>query len=549
MVKYILKPILSGALAVLGAASTATAIQHDHGAATEGTHLFSGLGHFHHPVSTRTPEAQRFFDQGFILIYAFNHEEAVRSFQRAADLDPSLAMAYWGIALALGPNINLDVDPDREKAAYDAEQKALALAAKASENEQAYIQALSKRYSTDPKADLKALAVDYKNAMGELSRRFPNDLDAATLFAESAMDLKPWQLWTAEGNPAEGTPEIIAVLESVLKRDSNHIGANHYYIHAVEASPHPERALASADKLTNLVPAAGHLVHMPAHIYMRTGDYEGAARANEVGATADQAYIKGGGQGMYPMMYYSHNLHFLAIARSMQGNYAETIKAAKQLEDNVAPHVKEAPMLESFLSTSLLMKVRFHKWTEVLREPEPDAALPITTAFWHFARGMGHSAESDITGAESELAAFKSCETKLQPDATFGLNPAKSVTAIAEHVLAARIAQRKGGRSLAIAELEKAVAAEDALAYDEPPGWYMPVRETLGAMLLVGGDAAGAEKIFRADLAQHPHSGRSLFGLAEALDKMGNKAAAVAARKEYQGAWKNADTQLRIAEM
>jgi tetratricopeptide (TPR) repeat protein len=258
---------------------------------TKSASLMTGLGSHHHPVSTDNTEAQRFFDQGLTLIYAFNHEEAIRSFKRAAELDPQLAMAHWGIALALGPNINLDVDPAREKAAYEAAQRALSLSAKAPENERAYIEAVAKRYSIDPKADLKKLAVDYKDAMGALSKRYPDDLDAATLYAESMMNLRPWQLWTNDGKPAEDTLEIVAVLESVLKRAPNHIGAIHYYIHAIEASPNPEKALAYVEKLPAQVPAAGHLVHMPAHIYMRTGDYQAAAKSNQDGAEADQAYI------------------------------------------------------------------------------------------------------------------------------------------------------------------------------------------------------------------------------------------------------------------
>ena len=253
--------------------------------------LMSGLGSLHHPVSTSNAEAQRFFDQGLALVYAFNHAEAVRSFRRAAELDSRMAMAYWGIAYALGPNINLDVDPEHEKAAYETAQRALSLAVKAPENERAYIEALAKRYSIDPKADLKKLAVDYKNAMGELVKKYPDDLDAATLYAESAMDLRPWQLWSPGGKPADGTEEIVAVLESILRRDPNHPGAIHYYIHAVEASPNPERALAYAPRLGKLMPAAGHLVHMPAHVYERTGDYAAAAQSNVDAAAADEAYI------------------------------------------------------------------------------------------------------------------------------------------------------------------------------------------------------------------------------------------------------------------
>src|SRR5947209_14020979 len=291
--------------------------------------LMDGYGDLHHPVSTRSPEAQRFFDQGLRLVYAFNHEEAVRSFQRAAELDPDCPMAYWGMALALGPNINADVDPEREKLAYEAIQKALPLAAKVSEPERAYIGAMAKRYTSDPKADLKKLNVDYRNAMAEVIKRYPDDPDAATFYAESIMLLRPWQYWSADGKPAEGTLELVAVLEAVLKRNPDHVGANHFYIHAVEASLHPEWALPSAQRLKVLTPAAGHLVHMPAHIDIRTGNYEAAARANVYAAEADREYFKKAGtQSMYAMMYYSHNLHFLTMANCMQGRFTDAQRAA-----------------------------------------------------------------------------------------------------------------------------------------------------------------------------------------------------------------------------
>src|SRR5438105_11413118 len=280
-----------------------------------GPRLMPGLGDVHHPVSTKNREAQQFFDQGLKLVYGFNHDEARRSFQRAAGLDPKLAMAWWGVALTLGPNYNLPVDLEREKAGYDAVQRAISLQENASEPERAYINALNLRYSNNPKADLHQLDVDYKNAMSKLKEHYPDDLDAATLYAESAMNLRPWQLWLADGKPNEGTEEIVGVLESVLKRDPNHLGANHYYIHAVEASPHPERALPSAARLEKLAPAAGHLVHMPSHIYARVGDHFASAHCNEVAAKADQKFLAGTRQGgVYPLMYYSHNLHFLAYA-------------------------------------------------------------------------------------------------------------------------------------------------------------------------------------------------------------------------------------------
>src|SRR5438067_4926287 len=354
--------------------------------------LMAGLGEVHHPVSTKNIQAQQFFDQGLKLVFGFNHDEARRSFQRAAELDPKLAMAWWGVALTLGPNYNLPVDLEREKAGYEAAQRAVALQANASEPEKAYIDAVAVRYSNDPKADLSALDVAYKEAMGKLSARYPDDLDAATLYAESAMNLHPWHLWSADGKPNVGTEEIVSVLESVLKRNPDHLGANHYYIHAIEASPHPERALASAARLEKLAPAAGHLVHMPAHIYARVGDHFASAHCNEVAAKADQKFLAGTRQGgVYPLMYYSHNLHFLAYAACMNGNFAQAKAAAARLVANVAPAVKEMPMLEGFLPTPILVLVAFERWNDILKLPAPASSLLITTAVWRFARGVAHA--------------------------------------------------------------------------------------------------------------------------------------------------------------
>ena len=506
--------------------------------------LVTGMGTHHHPVSTTKPEAQRFFDQGFAFVYAFNHDEAIRSFKRAAELDPEMAMAYWGIALALGPNINLDVDPEREKAAYEAVQKALSLAARVPENERAYIEALAKRYAIDPKADLKQLAVAYKNAMGAVVKRYPDDLDAATLYAEAAMDLRPWKFWTADGKPAEGTEEIVATLESVLRRDPNHFGAIHYYIHAVEASQHPERALIYAPKLPALVPAAGHLVHMPAHIYERVGDYDAAARSNADAAAADEAYFKmAGTRGVYPM-YYAHNLDFLAVAYSMRGRYRAAIDASDKLVAFSKPMVQQMPMLEPILSKSLLMMVRFNKWDEIMNQPQPDASLPSTLAFWHFARGMTSAARGDVGNAESEHKAFLETAKLVPADSMSSLNPTSKILLIAEDVLGARIAAARHDKKSALKLFRKGVEDEDALAYDEPPQWFHPVRELLGGFLLRSHDYAEAEKVFRADLERNKHNGRSLFGLMESLKAQKKNDAAATVQREFDDAWKNADTKL-----
>ena len=524
--------------------------QHPHAAQGEKpAALVEGLGNVHHPVTTTNAEAQRFFDQGLAYLYAFNHEEAARAFKRAADLDPQLAMAHWGVALVLGSNYNLQADAPQLKAAYASIQTALGLAANASEHERAYIEALSKRYSGDPRADVRQLAVEYKNAMGLLVKRYPDDLDAATLYAESMMNLRPWKLWSADGQPAEGTAEIVAALESVLRRDPQHAGANHYYIHAVEASPNPERALPSAARLERLAPAAGHLVHMPSHIYIRTGDYDAAARSNADAIVADRTYFKASGaRGVYPMMYGNHNIHFLASAHAMSGRYADAIKAARELEAGVTPHLKMMPMLEMFAPYATVTLVRFHRWDEILRSPEPERELKITGAFWHFARGMAYAASAQVTSAEAEQKALREKVEAIPVDAPFGNSTARAVLSVAEHLLAGRIAFARGDKARAIELLHKAVEAEDVVGYNEPPDWDLPVREWLGGALLVSGDKAAAEAVFRAELAKHPRNGRALFGLLESLKRQGKTSAARMVQREFDRAWAQADTPLRAED-
>ena len=349
----------------------AAAQHHAMGGATPVT-MMTGLGDLHHPVSTKDASAQEFFDQGLRLIYAFNHDEAARSFQKAAELDPKLAMAYWGIAEAVGPNYNDPASTDRFKQAHDAIQKAVDLSSNASDAERGYILAMAKRFPADPKSDLRKAAEDYRDAMRELVKNNPDDLDAATLFAESGMNLHPWGLWHQDGTPQEGTEEIVATLESVIKRDPDHLGALHYYIHTVEASNTPERALAAANRLASLAPAAGHIVHMPAHVYIRTGDYAAAVKTNQEAAAADRAYLaSSGAQGMYPMMYYSHNLHFIAMCSAMTGDYPEARKAAEMLAAHVGPSVKDMPPLEGFMTIPMAVGVRFHKWDEILAMKAP----------------------------------------------------------------------------------------------------------------------------------------------------------------------------------
>jgi tetratricopeptide (TPR) repeat protein len=522
-------------------------------ATTHPVTLVTGLGDLHHPVSTHNPQAQQFFDQGLRFIYAFNHDEAVRSFQHAAELDPTLAMAYWGVAEAVGPNYNDPADPDRYKRAHEAVQRAVDLASSASPSEQAYIQALANRYPADPASDLKKAADDYRDAMRQLVSEFPDDLDAATLFAEAGMNLHPWGLWHTDGTPEAGTEEIVSTLESVIKRDPNHLGAIHYYIHAVEASSSPERALAGANKLAALAPGAGHIVHMPAHVYIRTGDYDAAIKTNEKAAEVDRAYIKATGvQGIYPMMYYSHNLHFIAMCAAMNGNYLESRKNADLLTQNVGPHVKDMPPLEGFMTIPVAVEIRFHHWSELLKMPQPDPAMKTATVFWHFAHGLALAGTDKVTEAEAEYKIVSDAEDATPPDLIFQMpinNKAKDILEIAKDVLGAKIAMGKKDSAGAIAMLRDAVAIQDTLKYGEPPDWFYPVRESLGGALLMSGDATGAEKVFRADLDRNPRNPRSLWGLRQALLQQKREYDAGFIQKEFEASWKGGAHVLKLDDL
>src|SRR5215475_8521156 len=463
--------IMGRTLLVLSVSVMAPAQQHaSHAqAATATATIMAGLGDLHHPVTTSNAEAQKFFDQGLRLIYAFNHDEAAKSFRRAAQLDPKMAMAYWGIAEAVGPNYNDPADPDRFKEAHEAVQKATDLSANASPSERAYIAAMAKRYPADPNANLRQAAEEYHDAMREVVKQFPDDLDAATLFAESGMNLHPWGLWHVDGSPEAGTEEIVATLESVIRRDPNHLGAIHYYIHSVEASNNPERALAGANKLASLAPNAGHIVHMPAHIYIRTGDYEAAVKTNQQAAEVDRAYIKqNGAEGIYPMMYYSHNLHFVAVCGAMNGRYAEARKNADLLVANVGPHVKEMPPLEGFMTIPVAVEVRFHHWNEILKMPAPDPSMKTASVFWHFGRGLALAGTGKIADAEAEYKIVSETEAATPPDVIFQMpinNKVKDIMKIAENVVGAKIAMAKKDDARAIAMLREAVAIQDKLNY------------------------------------------------------------------------------------
>jgi tetratricopeptide (TPR) repeat protein len=527
--------------------------QHEMHAKPKPVTLMQGLGDLHHPVSTTNQQAQQFFDQGLRLIYAFNHDEAAHSFQHAAELDPKLAMAYWGVAEAVGPNYNDPASDDRFKAAHEAIQKAVDLDTGASPSEKAYIEAMAKRFPADSKADRRKAAGDYRDAMREVVKQYPDDLDAATLFAESGMNLHPWGLWHPDGTPEAGTEEIVATLESVIRRDPNHLGAIHYYIHAVEASSSPERALAGANRLAAMAPAAGHIVHMPAHVYIRTGDYESAVKTNQKAAAADEAYIKSSGaQGIYPMMYYSHNLHFIAMCSAMNGDYAEAKKAANMLAAHVGPAVKDMPPLEGFMTIPLAVEIRFHRWNDILAAKAPDPAMKTTTVFYHFARGMALAGTGKIADAEAEYKFVSEAEKATPEDVVFAMpvnNKAKDILKIAENVLGAKIAVAKKDNATAVTMLQQAIAVQDSLKYGEPPDWFFPVRESLGAVLLSSGNAPEAEKVFREDLNRNPRNPRSLYGLRESLKAQKRDYDAGFVQKQFDASWKGTGPSLRMEDL
>jgi tetratricopeptide (TPR) repeat protein len=510
--------------------------------------LYENLGTLHHPITTGSLKAQSYFDQGLRLVYAFNHEEAIYSFEEAARLDPKAAMAYWGIALALGPNINAPRDKDQEHLAYAAIRRAQTLAAGVGEPERAYIDALAVRYSAASEAGGAELDRAYVEAMRAVSTRFPLDPDAAVLFAEALMDLRPWDFWTTDGQAQPGTEEILATLEKVLARHQDHPGACHFYIHAVEASPHPEKALACARRLPQLMPGAGHLVHMPAHIYQRVGLYHEAAERNAHAAAVDEEYL--GHRhlvGGYPTGYYLHNLHFLWASLLMEGRSREAIRVARELAAKVGPDQAASERefwLEQFTATPVLSLVRFGRWDDVLREPAPPETLLYARAMWHYARGLAFAAKGQFDRAEGERRHVTAASEALSKDRADSYKEAAPLLQIADKVVAGETAARRGDAEGAIRLFEEAVRLEDNLRYMEPPDWYYPVRHSLGAVLLAAGRATEAEAVYQEDLKRHPENGWALMGLAQSL-KAGQattEAAAVEAR--FRQAWTSADVTL-----
>jgi tetratricopeptide (TPR) repeat protein len=528
--------------------------QHPHGnGTTKVVEPHPGLGNYHHPITTKSAEAQTYFDQGLTLLYAFNHDEAARYFQRAAELDPEAAMPYWGIALSTGPNYNdTAVDDNRAKSTYGAVRKSLERAPQASAREQDYIRALAKRYPSDhPKSEWKKFHRDYSNAMRALVKKYPDDLDAATLFAESLMMLRPWQLWTADGKPVPGTLELVAVLESVLKRDPNHPGANHFYIHAVEASPNLERAIPSAVRLMTLVPGAGHLVHMPGHIFLQTGDYELAAKTNVNASEADKSFVdRTGATGIYPLMYWTHNIHFISYARAQQGRYDEARQAAQEMARHVGDADLQMQMLEGFHLYPLMVDLRFHRWDDILNAADPGPERKLHRAFRHYARAMALAGQGKLAEAAAERTQFETMRKAVPAESQFLINNKSSnILALAAATLDAQLAWARGEKEKSIEAWRRAVKLESKIRYDEPPAWFYPVRQSLAAALLRSGRPKEAESLFRTAIGKQPRDGRLLFGLWQSLTAQKRDSEAMLVEQQFVAAWKDATVKLRIEDL
>ena len=535
------------------ALSLPVAAQHAHQALPPAaTELHPGLGDYHFPITTATPEAQVYFDNGIRLLYGFNHDEAARYFRRAAELDPQAPMPYWGVALAIGPNYNdTAVDAARAQATYDAVKSAEQRAANASARERDYIAALSVRYpSPEPASDWLAFHRDYSEAMRAMVQKYPDDVDAATMFAESLMMLRPWQLWSLEGEPAPGTLELVAVLESVLRRAPDHPGANHFYIHAVEASRNLERAIPSAMRLMTLTPGAGHLVHMPGHIFLQTGDFNLAAETNVKASAADRAFIeRTGATGIYPLMYWTHNIHFIAYARAQQGRYEEAKQAAVEMVGNVGDADLEMQMLEAAHLYPLMVDLRFHRWDTLLATPEPKGRA-LTHAFWRYARAMALAGQDKARDAAAEQRRFERERSALPLDSLYLINnKAADLLALSAVTLDGALAEARGDSAAAVAAWRRAVTLDAALQYDEPPAWFYDVRQSLGAALLRAGDHTEAERVFRDALAAHPRDGRLLYGLWQTLLAQGRGNEAVLVQQQFTRAWADATASLKLEDL
>jgi len=512
--------------------------QHHQATGEKPVALLPGLGNWHHPIATSNPEAQKFFDQGLTLVYSFNKHEALRAFRKAAELDPRAAMAYWGESMALGPYINMDGDPDVQmKTSCDAVQTGLKIAADGSAD-RAWLDAAGSRCPSfaDPSK--------YIRAMHDLAVRWPDDPDLQTLYAEALMIPVRWKWYGQDGKPAPGVAEAESVLEAVMRRHPQHPGANHLYIHIVESSPSPERAVPSAQKLMAIVPSAGHMVHMPGHIWFATGDFTAAIATNERAVEVDRKYVAEeglmGGYGMYVL----HNMQFLVYGHAMQGNAAETRKAAREMSDAIRQHAGMGEMAEVMNTWVTLNQLRANLWDDTLQLAKPNA--PPSIAVWHLARGISFAMKGQPGQARKEQAEFEKIRGTLDRNAQWDTNRFGDVMDLASVVLDARL---ESSPARAVPKWKRAVAMQDALVYDEPPAWYYPVRESLGGALLLSGDAAGAEAVFREGMRRSPNNGRMLFGLLESLKTQKKTDAARWAQGELNSAWRVADIQLRVKDL
>jgi tetratricopeptide (TPR) repeat protein len=515
-----------------------------------GAQLFEGLGDFHRAITTSVPAAQQFFDQGMRLMWAFNHDEATRSFARAVELDPDCAACYWGVSLTVGPNYNLPfMTAERAQVAFDALASARQHAARAAPVEQALIKALASRYPTAAPLDATTagpVLVSYAGAMKTLARQFPQDLDVQTLYAEALMNVNAWKLWSADGKPVAGTDEIVTTLESVLARNPLHPGANHYYVHTLEASPHPDKALAAAERLKSLMPAAGHMVHMPAHIMQRIGRYEEAAEANRRGVADDDVYMaRTNLPDYYATMYAAHNFQFLAASAAMEGRRTETIAAADGSRKTISDAMLLAmPGADWYVAEQYTARVRFGLWDELLAMSAPDTRLTGLHAGYLYGRAMALAAKGRVAEARAVVGELQALSASKQAETAAGMNTVRDVLAVAVPVVQARIAGADHHTDQAIAALRQAVAAEDHLAYNEPRDWFFPVRQLLGAALLRAGQRGEAEQVFRQDLRQNPDNGWALYGLGAALRAQGKSAAALDVARQFDAAWRHADIVL-----
>ncbi|MCB9855157.1 MAG: hypothetical protein H6818_05665 [Phycisphaerales bacterium] len=505
--------------------------------------LYRGMGPHTRKVTTTSPIAQRYFNQGLNWAYAFNHDEAIRSFEQAAAYDPNCAMAYWGIALCNGPHINNPImTPDRSEAAWVALQKAVILKSTVSPIERDLISALETRYANPAPADRSSLDAAYANAMAAVWQKYPSDDDAGALYAESMMDLHPWDLWTQDGRAKQDTESIIALLEAVLKIEPNHPGANHLYIHAVEGA-RPAKAVASADRLRNLMPASGHMLHMPSHIYVLTGRWREAAKQNERAIVIDADYRAiSPNQGFY-RLYMLHNHHMLSFASMMSGRDALALKTAREVVESMPEDYKRAnaAFVDPYMGAAYDALKRFGRWDEMIAEPPPGEYLPITTAMYHFNRAVAYAAKGDVANAEKERAIFRANRQAVPADAMMAINKAHDILTIADHFLDGEIEFRKGDIDASVAELRTAAALEDKLIYMEPPEWVQPVRHTLGAVLLSEGRHDEAAVAYQADLKKWPENGWSLYGMRRCMEMAGNTKEAAAYDKRFHAVWAGAD--------